>query len=351
MIIKNIIRTCCALVIMLWFALPQTFAQTPAKGTLIHIKLHGKSLENNLDGDSVNRGVSIYLPASYYSNPNKHYPVVYFLHGFTDDEAKWYGLKRHWINMTTILDTVFVRNNLPEMIFVTPDAFTRYGGCMYSNAPTTGNWEDFVAKELVTYVDANYRTIAKASARGLAGHSMGGYGTFRIASKYPNVFSSIYLLSPASLATEGFTPDAKTDLSKLEAIKTPADFDKADFWNKYAIANLVAWAPNPNNPPLYCDALVKNGQLQADVVARITANIPLANFGRYLPALKQLHAIAFDAGNADAAIAASLGLLDTKLTENGIAHQYEIYQGNHINRIAQRISKKVVFFFAQNLEH
>ena len=57
---------------------------------------------------------------------------------------------------------------------------------MYSNSVTTGDWETFVAKDLVGYIDSHYRTLARRESRGLAGHSMGGYGTMRIGMKYPD---------------------------------------------------------------------------------------------------------------------------------------------------------------------
>ena len=110
------------------------------KGTVQRIKVHGKGLEGNLEGDSADRYVSVYLPAGYKNNPNRRYPVVYFLHGYTDDDAKWHGFKKHWINLTQILDSVFSTGTSNEMIVVTPDAYTRYQGSMYSNSITTGNW-------------------------------------------------------------------------------------------------------------------------------------------------------------------------------------------------------------------
>jgi S-formylglutathione hydrolase len=61
-----------------------------SKGTVQRIKVHGKLLEGNLNGDSVDRYVSVYLPASYKNNTSKRYPVIYFLHGYTDDDAKFY---------------------------------------------------------------------------------------------------------------------------------------------------------------------------------------------------------------------------------------------------------------------
>ena len=90
------------------------------------------------------------------------------------------------------------------MILVLPDAFTVYSGSMFSNSPTTGDWEAFVADDLVAYIDGHYRTIADRSARGLAGHSMGGYGTVRIGMKHPEAFCALcdeFLLSAESSST------------------------------------------------------------------------------------------------------------------------------------------------------
>src|SRR6185436_9924386 len=119
------------------------------------------------------RYVSVYLPASYSKYTKRRYPVVYFLHGYTDDDTRFYGTRQHWMKLVPILDTVFSESRAKEMIIVTPDAYTRFQGSMYSNSVTTGNWEDFIAKELVGYIDSHYRTIAKKESRGLCGHSMG----------------------------------------------------------------------------------------------------------------------------------------------------------------------------------
>ena len=67
-----------------------------------------------------------------------------------------------------------------ELIIVMPDAYTKFAGSMYSSSVVTGDWESFVAKDLVSYIDSRYRTIASAASRGLAGQSMGGDGVLRI---------------------------------------------------------------------------------------------------------------------------------------------------------------------------
>ena len=149
--------------------------------------MHGKSLEGNLEGDSPDRDVFLYLPPSYAKEPNRRYPVVYFLHG--------YGInaERYWNIMTVpqAADQSMGSGATHEMILVHPDAFTVYDGSMYSNSLTTGDWEDYIARDLVSYIDSHYRTIADRNSRGLAGHSMGGYGTARIGMKHPEVFSAL----------------------------------------------------------------------------------------------------------------------------------------------------------------
>jgi enterochelin esterase-like enzyme len=320
-----------------------------SKGTVERIKVHGKGLEGNLEGDSADRYVCVYLPASYQSNSKRHYPVVYFLHGYTDNDAKFYGLAKHWMNLVPILDSVFAEGKAKEMIVVTPDAYTRFQGSMYSNSVTTGNWEDFIAKELVSYIDTHYRTIARANSRGLSGHSMGGYGTLRIGEKNPAVFSSIYLLSPCCLISAPNTTAISPSLLRADSIKTIAEFVKADFGIKALFASAAAWSPNPALPPFYLDLPVKNGELQPMVQAKWTANRPITTLDQYINNLKQLRAIAFDAGTKDQAIASSIKVLDEELNKYGIKHLFEIYEGDHINHVAERIEKKMLRFFSDNL--
>lgn len=215
---------------------------------------------------------------------------------------------------------------------------------MYSNSVTIGDWETFVAEELVGYIDSHYRTIAKPASRGLAGHSMGGYGTIRLAMKKPGVFSSIYLLSPCCMAPQDMTkPNA--GIAKAQAIKDPSDVAGADFFTKAMLASAAAWSPDPTAGPMYVALPPK-----PEIAAKWTANAPLAMLDQYIPALKRLTAIAFDAGDKDEPIASTVRSLDKTLTTYGIEHQFEIYEGNHINHVADRIAGKMLPFFGRNLQ-
>src|SRR5262245_9680149 len=194
-----VLIVCGALVaVMSWRLIAPASGQTK-QGTVERIKVHGTSLEGNLDGDSPDRDVSIFLPPSYKAEKNRRYPVVYMLHGFTDDDARWFGLVKHWINFPEVINKALADGKTREMIVVMPNAFTRFKGSMYSSSVAIGDWETFITKELVAHIDSNYRTLAQRESRGLAGHSMGGYGTMRLGMKSPDVFSSIYALSPCCM--------------------------------------------------------------------------------------------------------------------------------------------------------
>ena len=168
-------------------------AQPPA-GKLEQIRVHGAALDGNLSGDDSTRDVFVYLPPSYARDKSRRYPVVYFLHGYTATAAAYVK----FLDLPQAADAA-IGNGVQEMIVVLPDAFTKWSGSMYSSSVTTGDWESYVANDLVAYVDSHYRTLAKRESRGLSGHSMGGYGTWRIGMKRPDVFGALYAMSSCCL--------------------------------------------------------------------------------------------------------------------------------------------------------
>ena len=321
-------------------------AQSERHGTVERIKVHSIHLEGNLLGDSPDRDVSVYLPPGYATDKHRRYPVVYMLHGYNGDDKGWFSNPNHYIVVPKTADNAINAGTAREMIVVMPNGHNLLAGSVYSNSVTTGDWEDFVAYDLVAYMDSHYRTLPYAASRGLTGHSMGGYGTLRIGMKHPEIFSSIYLLSPGPLA---FVPPTPENAAKLEAIKTLDDFKAADEPLRGTVAAAAAWAPDPNKPPLYLDLPVKDGQLDPVIAAKYNANSPLAMIDQYIPNLRRLHAIGFDAGNQDLVISANLKVLDQILTTYGIAHQYETYEGTHTSGIAVRVETRALPFFSQNL--
>ncbi len=211
------------------------------KGRFERVKVHGKFLEGNLEGDPPDRDVSIYLPPGYDAHRDQRYPVVYLLHGYGNSDEGWYGpgtksgFQSAGTTLPAVADKVISGGGAREMILVMPNAFTLFQGSMYSNSVTTGNWEAFITQDLVAYVDRHYRTLRQRASRGLAGQSMGGYGTLRIAMKYPDVFSTIYMISACCLKASlnprdnwGVVWDQAEGLAKAEALHSPASVATAD---------------------------------------------------------------------------------------------------------------------------
>ncbi len=162
------------------------------------IKVHGASLKGNLEGNAADRDVLVFLPPSYAKEKTRRYPVVYALHGYSIGAEQW----AKEIHVPQTIEGAFAQG-AREMIVVLPDSKTVHNGSMYSSSVTTGDFEQYVSKDVVAFIDAHYRTIPKRESRGLVGHSMGGYGAARIGMKHADVFGSLYIMSPCCLSARG----------------------------------------------------------------------------------------------------------------------------------------------------
>src|SRR3954454_11373485 len=119
------------------------------------IKIHGASLEGNLEGDAGDRDVIVFLPPSYAKEKQRRYPVVYALHGFWIGADQW----SKEIHVPQTIEGAFAQG-AKEMIVVLPDSKTLHNGSMYSSSVTTGDFETFIAHDVVAYIDQHYRTMA-----------------------------------------------------------------------------------------------------------------------------------------------------------------------------------------------
>jgi enterochelin esterase-like enzyme len=113
----------------------RTLSAQPA-GTIERITVHGQALAGNLEGDDPARTVFVYLPPGYGAEPERRYPVIYFLHGYTATAEAYVRS----LGLPQAADEA-IAAGAREALIVLPDAFTAYSGSMYSSSPTTGNWE------------------------------------------------------------------------------------------------------------------------------------------------------------------------------------------------------------------
>ncbi len=311
------------------------------------VTVHGKALEGNLEADSPDREVAVYLPPSYATDKARRYPVVYLLHGYGGRHDTFTG---RLASLQESGDRLAAAQGFSELIVVTPNAYSLHKGSMYSNSPTTGDWERFIAEDLVAYVDGHYRTLTNRISRGLAGHSMGGYGALRIGMKRPDVFTSLYMMSACCLTpNRDPRPDAMAPAAAIvtreqavEAARSPG------FGPSVNLASAAAWSPNPRNPPLYLDLPVKDGKVQPDVVAKWVANAPLEMIEHHAASLIGYYAVAMDIGTKDTLLGANRQVHEAMVRLH-IPHEYQEYDGDHTNKVRERIERNVLPFFSKNL--
>ena len=317
------------------------------------IKIHGAALEGNLEGEAVDRDAIVYLPPSYEKDKHRRYPVVYALHGYSIGAEQW----SHEIHVPQTIEGGFAQG-AAEFIVVLPDSKTIYNGSMYSSSITSGDFENYVAHDVVSYMDAHYRTIPERTSRGLVGHSMGGYGATRIGMKHADVFGVLYIMSPCCLSpmtgggpgpADKMKEMAIANEAKIAGAKSPSD--AAALLPGFAAAQLAtaaAWAPDPKNPPLYLDLPTKDGVPQPEIQAKFAANAPLVFIDQYISNLRKYRAISIDVGDQDGLRTDTAKLHDV-LDKYGIVHGFEIYSGTHTSAVADRFQNHVMPFFSKNL--
>ena len=297
-------------------------------GTIITRVINSNYLQNT-GGENPNRRISVYLPPGYEQSKQR-YPVIYYLHGFMGNDSIYPSMKN-------ILDMAIAKNKIRPYILVIADNNTLFSGSFYSNSSLTGDWTDFEAKELVAYMDKNFRTIANRDARGIGGHSMGGYGVLKIAMLYPDVFSCAYAMSPGLLAfVKEFGPNSDS-YKQLAAIKTKEELDKT-YYPRVLAACARAWSPDLNKPPFYFDLPFNyvGDSLVVDsmVYEKWRDNMPLYMIDKYALNLRKLKAIKLDWGRNDAPrFPVQCGMFSQELENHGIEHYAEEYIGTHTNKI------------------
>lgn len=306
-------------------------------------RFESKVLEGNAARDPHVRRIPVYLPPSYDSAPERRYPVVYVLTGFT-------GRGRMLLNdspwspaLDDRMDALIARG-MGEMIVVMPDCFTRFGGSQYLNSSATGRYEDHLVQELVPHIDRSYRTLASRDHRGVAGKSSGGYGALVLAMRHPEVFGAMACHSgdvvfdycyrgdvPKFCAAVQNAGGLQAWMAKFEA-KVQKKHDDLTVLNILGMA--AAYSPNPAASPfgidLPCD--LATGAFRDDVWARWLEHDPMVLLDRHAGAMRGLRLLYLDCGIRDEwSLHLGARLLVRKLRDLGITHEHEEFDDGHMN--------------------
>jgi S-formylglutathione hydrolase FrmB len=304
---------------------------------MVHTRLESSHLASNLLGDPSERDLFVYLPPGYEES-DRRYPTAYLLHAYgqtaeqvvtpATDGLRWSP------PVEDVLDPVFGRMGVTPMIVVIPDGNSRYGCGQWVDSPVTGHFEQYVVRDVVAFVDAHYRTIPNSRSRGVFGFSSGGFGAWNLASRNPEVFGAMAVLSADSF----LDMTHKVILYKyLDSIwpEAPSGPIEGNEWSELVYDYSATYSPNPDRPPFYVDLPVASpsGELIQEVWDRWLAFDPVVNVHDRLDNLRKLSGILLDVGfNDDYNLHWGHRLLSHYLTEAGIAHEHRENAGNHGGR-------------------
>ncbi|NMO21291.1 hypothetical protein HPC49_29680 [Pyxidicoccus fallax] len=317
--------------------LPLTLVRGDAElpRNLEYVRLDSRALDGNLLGDSPTRELCVLLPPSYFSAPERRYPVVYLLHGL--------GPREHGhLGGVAVQRAAFHRmasGELPELILVAVDGTTSLGGSYYTRSPTIGDFETYVVREIVDAVDARYRTRAETKWRAIAGFSMGGHGAIKLAMKYPGVFASVGLMSPSPLALEPRRTLYQNALAgkpvarDVEELKALYPFEEA--WTTASIyAKAAAFSPDRGRPPLFLELPFQSGRDDDPVWRRWLEEEPLTLLSRHHTALRTLDTLYMDRGSQETILGAEA--FERALDTYGIPFRRDVFEGGHADDFQER---------------
>ena len=328
------------------------------------------TLTENLIGEDGSKIIWIYLPPSY-DFTEKRYPVIYVLHGFNGTSK---SLTR---KVKSAMDRMILSEEMQEAIAVFVEGSNRFGGSQYLSSPTIGDYETYIRRDLVDWIDRQYRTIPHRDSRGITGFSMGAYGSMHLSLKYPEVFGVVVAQAGTydfkDDLIESFTEKGGVVLTLMEPLKQKSG---DEFWDaldaladsdrlkrislpfRNGLAYLAGVASNPDKPPCYLDlpyrlkAGIPPWERDEEVWKKIVENDIIHELDRYVSRLEQnsqrpirLNGIKVVHGLEDeTALPRQAEALDQKLTELGIDHEFVTHGGGHTF-----IAEESLRFMAQHL--
>ncbi len=349
----------------------------PDRPDLQIVTVPAPSLSDNLIGTSIEQQVAVYLPPMYNMD-ERRYPVVYFLPGYsTPIEAFVYGSFQGF-ELKASLDSLIRNGIIHEMILVIPNGSTPFGGSFYVNSPVSGGWENYITRDLVAYVDSTYRTIASPGSRGIAGHSMGGYGALNLAMLHPDVYGSVYSISPGLFDEDGLrncqmfaTEQVRTQTQELinelrqlsvedahthflSQISTIRELDEWDLL--FTITYGIAFSPDPSHAPYFRYPITR------DMGMRMEDEIVWAAWERgfggvnaeiyeYWENFAGLNAMALDYGANDSYrwIPEGCDYFVEKMNEADLPLLVYRHDGGHSDHLRERIEQHMLPFFNEFL--
>jgi len=279
-------------------------------GRLDHNVIDSALLRGNPLGDPHERPLYVYVPPGYDDQPDRRYPAIYVLQGYTGHVAMWFNRTPFRRTYPELADGVFSAGDVPPAIVVYVDAWTSLGGSQFLDSPATGRYHSYLCDEVVPWVDARYRTVPQAASRGISGKSSGGFGAMITPMLRPDLFGALATHAGDSLYELSYLPE----FGKVVRYLRDYDGDIFRWWDEFR--SRVAFTKECDETLLMflgCSACFSpaddgtpvlpfdptSGVVRADEWARWLSWDPVRMVDQYADALRGLHAVWIDAGTRD----------------------------------------------------
>jgi pimeloyl-ACP methyl ester carboxylesterase len=280
-------------------------------GHLLELELDAPSLRGNALGDPSRRPLLVLLPPG--RTDGRGLPAVYFLHGFTGSARGWLNVSAWSPTVPERIDAGWTAGELPPFVAVFADGFTGVGGTQWINAPAVGRYQDYLADDVVGFVEERLGVLARREARAVVGKSSGGYGALAMGRDRPEVFAHLachagdagfewcYLpdLPLAAAGLLGATDAAAWLAGAIErARRTRLTGGDHPVLNVVAMA--AHYSPDPSAPlGAALPFELPDGRLRPEVWARWLEHDPVHFVPRSLEAFRRLDSIFIDCGTRD----------------------------------------------------
>jgi enterochelin esterase-like enzyme len=316
-------------------------AAPAVSGQVVEVRHESSVLVGNQLGDPVQRTHPVYLPPGYDSQSD-HYPVLWCLAAYTNAGPGQVSWRNHGENLPARLDRLISEQRMPPVIVVFPDCYTSLGGNQYVNTPAMGRYADYLIEELIPTIDDQFRTIPDAAARAVFGKSSGGFGALHLAMAHPGAFGAV-----ASHAGDcGFDRVYQRDFPMCCDVLARYDGDieefvsafwrdrqpgGADFHTLMTLCLAASYSPDPDcSLGLKLPFDLHTCRLDQSVWQKWLAFDPARRVEDSVEALSELNGLWIDVGNRDQYfIHYGTRELHARLTEAGIEHHFEEFDGSH----------------------
>jgi hypothetical protein len=318
---------------------------TELTGRLHELVLDSALLRSNPLGDPHERPLWVYTPPGYDDAPNRRYPSVYVLQGYTGHLAMWRNRSPFRQPFVETADDVFAAGDTPPCVVVYVDAWTAYGGSQFVDSPGTGQYHSYLCDEVVPYVDAHFRTLPDAAHRGVMGKSSGGFGAMISPMLRPDLFGGLASHAGDTLYEFCYIPEfAKA----VRALRDDYDGSYDSFWADFNSRPPMSKDSDGTLVMVYgCAAAfsaaddgsvllpfdVETGQLVPEQWERWLAWDPVRMVPAYADALRGLRAIYLDGGKRDEwYLEIGAAAYCAELEKIGVTDVYfELFDGTHMN--------------------